>query len=136
MRLNFGILGGFTRGLCYFGSEPDATMPAQEVVLRLGSWIAGHAAEVRFCRLYLGMDEQAAWKFGREWAGGDYDSFHYYRYKLRARTSVDAAFAHAARLFERHAGALDRLTLRLYHARYLTGAALGTPAALTAAKAA
>ena len=136
VRLNFGLLGGFAGGLCWFGEAPDPAAPADQLTLRVGAWIAGHAAEVRFCQLYLGMDEPAAWKFGRDWADGDYDTFAYYRSKLRLRTSVDAAFAHATRLFDRYGAHLDRLTLRLYHARYLTGAALGTPATLTAAKAA
>jgi len=135
VRLNFGLFGGFNGGLCRLGDEPDPDSPVDRLTLLVGSWIAGHAAEVRFCQLYLDMDEPAAWKFGRHLADVDYDTFAHYRATLRLRTSVDAAFGHATRLFDRYGAHLDRLTLRLYHARYLTGAALGTPGGLAGAKA-
>ena len=135
VRLEFGLFGGFNGGLCRLGVEPDPDAPTDHLRLLVGSWIAGHAAEVRFCQLYLDMDETAAWKFGRRWADFDYDTFAQLRATLRLRTSVDAAFGHATRLFDRYGHHLDRLTLRLYHARYLTDAALGTPGGLTGAKA-
>ena len=120
--LRFGLLGGFNGGQCEMDYlAPDATR--EQRTGRLVALLAGHAAEARFCRLYLGMDQRAAHKYGRDWAEGDYLNFDHFRGKfgLRWRISRDDAFAQASELVEAKGPDLDRLTPRLYQARQLTG---------------
>lgn len=124
VRLDFGLLGGFLGGTCHMGGFPDPTVPPEQNTGWLLAWIAGHAAETRFCRLYLGMDDHAAYDHGKPSSSWDYDQFHHWRRKLGISISHERAFQRATTFFERHTALLDRLTLRLERARRFTAAAL------------
>ncbi|WP_028933963.1 hypothetical protein [Pseudonocardia spinosispora] len=123
VRLKFGIFGGFTGGWCDYGGYPDRDWPSEKKLGRLVAMMAGHAAETRFCQLYLDMDYRAAFKYGRGSSDGDYQDFRHWRGKLgvRWKASEDWAFDQATRLIERRADYLDRYTLRLERTRYLDG---------------
>ena len=125
-RLKFGLLGGFIGGACDWDYFNDDT-PRDHKIAWLVGIMGGHAAEIRFCQLYLRMDARKAFKYGRDWAEGDYQNFDHYRAKWRrdgVRVSRDWAFDQASRAIERNADRLDRLTLRLDKAARLPGSAL------------
>jgi hypothetical protein len=126
VRLNFGFFLGFTGGYCKYGTQPDRDSPRERKLGYLVSTIAGHAAETRFCQLYLGLTEKAAFKFGREWADGDYEDFRYWRSTLGLGWSISPewAFDRATAVLQRAADRLDRLTLRLVRDRYIPGSRL------------
>lgn len=123
VRLNF-TFGFLTGGRCDFPDEPEPDATREQLTRRLIAHLAGHAAEARFCRLYLGKSENSAYAYGRDSSDGDYYWFHLERRKFGIRVSHDWAFHHATGFLERHAAVLDRLTLRLDRARHITSAAL------------
>jgi hypothetical protein len=125
VKLKFGMLGGIS-GWCRYGCDPERGWPKDRKIGRLVAMMAGHAAEVRFCRLYLGMDHRTVFRYGRDWADGDYEDFRYWRSKLGLGWSITPqwAFEQATGLLGRQGGRLDALTVRLDHAKYLPGSAL------------
>jgi hypothetical protein len=126
--LKFDILGGFKTGWWQPSKVPSRDWSRDRKIGYLVALIGGHAAEVRFCRLYLGMNDRAAYKFGRDWADGDYADFDHWKSKLglggfswSGGLSASDAFERATAVHEQRAEDLDRLTLRLHHNRHLTG---------------
>jgi hypothetical protein len=126
VRLNFGLFLGFLGGYCMYGELPDRDSPRERKLGFLVSTMAGHAADTRFCRLYLGLGEKAAFRAGREMADGDYADFRHWRSTLGLGWSVSPewAFDRATAVLRRHADRLDRLTLRLVRERYIPGSQL------------
>lgn len=129
--LKFGLFGGFKGGRCEVVEEPSRHWSRELRVGYLVGIIGGHAAEVRFCHLYLGMDERAAFRYGRDWADGDYDNFPHWRSKLdlgfwswSGGLSATDAFEQATSQLELEQRRLDELTLRLHSSRHLAGGAL------------
>lgn len=126
VRLKFGMLGGVTGGRCEW-EHVDEKSPAELRTAYMIALMGGHAAEIRFCQLYLGMDDRKAFKYGRDWAEGDYLNFTHFRRHWRrygVRITRDAAFAHAERAVARHGSRIDELTLQLDQRKYLDGGAL------------
>lgn len=126
--LKSGFLGGFAGGFCDTVDVPTRDWPRDLRIGYLVGILGGHAAEVRFCQLYLDMNVRDAYRYGREWAEGDYANFPHWRSKLglgglswSGGMSADAAFDRAGRLLERQSRRLDELTLRLERSRHLDG---------------
>jgi hypothetical protein len=125
VKLKFGLLGGIIGGHCRWGGEPSRDWTKDRKARRLMAMLGGDAAQTRFCRLYLGMPERKAQRYGRDLVGGDYASFDHYRAQLGMRhLSRDEALRQAARVLDRQADRLDALTARLERAKYLPGSAL------------
>lgn len=117
----------FTSGLCQWGEMPAKDWPREKKIAHLVSNIAGHAADARFCRAYLGMDERRAWRLGRDCADGDYADFRFWRSRLGlwwSGISPEWAFDRATGLLSVWAEPLDVLTLRLADRLYLPGSEL------------
>jgi hypothetical protein len=123
VRLKFGMFGGLTGGQCVWEDDfSDASLALRTAYLI--ALMGGHAAEVRFCQLYLGMNERKAYRYGRDWAEGDYQHFDAFRKAWRrygARISRDDAFERAGHAVARHSDRIDQLTLRLDKTKYLSG---------------
>ncbi|WP_028924969.1 hypothetical protein [Pseudonocardia acaciae] len=131
VELRFKLTG--LAGYCHYGDDAhDAEQlgwSGERKLARQIATMAGHAAEVRFCQHYLGMDHSAAFRYGLDWAEGDYTDFYYFRRKFGLRhISPDWAFHRAGIYLDRHGGLLDRLTLRLHHAHHVNGGAFPPPA--------
>ena len=129
--LKTGFLGGFAGGFCEPVNTPSRDWPRDLREGYLIGLMGGHAAEVRFCQLYLDMPARKAYAFGREWAEGDYLNYTHWRSKLglgalswSGGLSHQAAFDRATRLLDRHHRRLDALTLRLERAGRLEGSSL------------
>lgn len=122
VQLKTGILGGTSGGTCMF-RPVDPHGPMAPKLGYLVALMAGHAAEVRFCRLYLGMDARRAYRYGRDWAEGDYDNYSYYRSRWGVGWSHtrDWGFAQAERIVADHGDYLDRMTVRLDRAGRIDG---------------
>lgn len=130
--LKSGLFGGHAGGIC----DPAGDMPTRHWPreLREGYLIGimgGHAAEVRFCQLYLGMDARKAFRYGRDWAEGDYLNYPHWRSKLglgglswSGGLSRETAFDRATHILQRQHRRLDELTLRLHRSRRLRGGEL------------
>jgi hypothetical protein len=126
VRLKFGMLGGITGGHCGW-EHVDEHSPPELLTAYMIALMGGHAAEIRFAQLYLGMNERKAYKYGRDWAEGDYLNFGHFRRVWRrhgVRISRDAAFARAETAVARHGDRIDALTLRLDKNKYLSGSQL------------
>jgi hypothetical protein len=131
VHLKSGLFGGFAGGRCEVVDAPTRDWPR---ALREGYLIGlmgGHAAEVRFCQLYLDMNARKAFRYGRDWAEGDYLNYRHWRSKLglggmawSGGMSTDAAFDRATRILRRQQRRLDDLTVRLERSRYLHGGEL------------
>ncbi len=125
VKLKFGLFGGIHGGHCEWGGEPSRDWSKDRKARRLLGMLAGPAAQERFCRLYLGMTDREARRYGRDLVGGDYASFDHYRRKLGMRhLNKDGVFQEAAQVLEHNADWLDTLTVRLERAKYLTGSDL------------
>lgn len=126
VKLKFEFLGGLVGGECDYGDPPREDWSPQQHMGRLIAMMAGHAAETRFCQLYLGMNFRKAFTYGRDSSAGDYAEFQALRKwaGLRWKTTENEAFHQATQLLERQSTYLDDYTLRLDRARYLDGSAL------------
>lgn len=129
--LRFGFLGGLIGGRCDTVLMPERDWSREQRTGYLVGILGGHAAEVRFCQLYLGMGYKRAFRYGREWAEGDYLNFDHWKSKLglgafswSGGLSATDAFDEAMAVHEQRAADLDRLTVRLHHNRHLSGAEL------------
>ncbi|WP_028933962.1 hypothetical protein [Pseudonocardia spinosispora] len=126
VRIDIGLFGGVNGGLCVTDEMPSAAWPRRRQLGRLVSDLAGHAAETRFYQLHAGMGFREAFKLARQSAGGDYENFRDWReeFGLRWKASEDWAFEQATNLLNRQGDYLDRYTVRLERARYLSGSSL------------
>jgi hypothetical protein len=126
VELRFGLFGGLTGGFCDF-QIPTREAPKLQRIGYLVALMAGHAADIRFCQLYLGMDHRAAFTDGRDWAESDYANVAHFRSQLGlgwGGYSRDEAFTDATGLVERNGDYLDEMTLRLCRERYIDGSQL------------
>jgi hypothetical protein len=129
--LKKGLFSGFAGGRCEVVDAPGRDCPRDLREGYLVGIVGGHAAEVRFCQLYLGMSARKAFRYGRDWAEGDYLNYPHWRSKLglggmswSGGMSADAAFDRATRILRRQQRRLDELTVRLERTRYLHGGEL------------